>query len=297
MDVDSTGHPLNKRKTADVGSILVGLVGRGIQQSRTPAMHEAAGDALGLRYMYKIIDADHTDPACQDIADILDYAQNLGFSGLNITFPFKQQVTSLLDRLDGDAKMLDSVNTVIFDGNRKIGYNTDLSGFRAGFVEGMAEAALGSVLLVGAGGAGVAVAHALAHLGVETLFILDRDERRAGDLAAKLNASGGTKATAVESGIIGSLTLDGIVNATPVGMNKSPGLPIDDAVIRPHLWVADIIYLPIDTELLRIARGRGCRTMNGAGMAVHQAVRAFELFTGMEPDKERMKAVFADFDR
>ena len=86
---------------------------------------------------------------------------------------------------------------------------------------------------------------------------------------------------------------DGLINATPIGMDTHPGLPLDPALLRPDLWVAEVIYFPLETELLRRARALGCRTLDGTGMAVHQAVAAFRLFTGREPDPARMAATFA----
>ena len=169
-------------------------------------------------------------------------------------------------------------------------------GFRESFRRGMAGAKRSEVLLLGAGGAGAAVAHALLESGVERLLVTDVQTDRAEALASRLLSSGGAEKVEVVSDLAaGSRRADGIVNATPVGMAKLPGMPIAADMLRPECWVADIVYFPLETELLAQARSRGCRTLSGEGMAVYQAAQAFELFTGISPDADRMKTAFAAF--
>ena len=273
-----------------VRSVLVGLIGAGIQASRTPALHEREGAAQGLTYIYKIIDLDALGLTAQALPELLSAARRFGFAGLNITHPCKQSVIPLLDELSPDARVLGAVNTVVFgpDG-RAVGYNTDWSGFAESFKRGLADAARNRVVQFGAGGAGAAVAHALLALGVGELSILDTDRDRAEHLAHGLcGRFGAGRAIAREDTARAVRATDGIVNATPIGMAKYPGMPVARELLRPDLWVADIVYLPLQTELLRTARGLGCRTLSGGGMAVFQAVGAFRLFTRVEPDAERM---------
>jgi shikimate dehydrogenase len=189
------------------------------------------------------------------------------------------------------------VNTVVFRDGKRFGHNTDLWGFARAFAEGIGEAVGEHVLLMGAGGAGVAVAEALLAAGVEELVIQDKDATRALELAENLNARLGPNRTHALRSTDQGGKIDGLVNATPVGMASNPGIPIDDGLLTPDIWVADIIYFPLETELLRRARHRGCRTMNGSAMAIYQAVSAFELFSGFRPDSDRMKAVLESFDR
>jgi shikimate dehydrogenase len=231
------------------------------------------------------------------LADILAFAEHFGFDGLNVTFPFKQQIIPLLDELSEAAEILGSVNTVVFRGGRRIGHNTDMWGFKESFRHGLAGEKRREVLLLGAGGAGAAVAHALLESGVERLLLTDVQVDRAEALASRLRSAAGTKVEVASDLASASSHVDGVVNATPVGMAKLPGTPIAADLLRPECWVADIVYLPLETELLRAARLLGCRTLSGEGMAVFQAVRAFELFTGLTPDVERMKAAFAGFRR
>lgn len=281
----------------DPKRILVGLVGRGIQLSRTPAMHEAEGRAQGITYIYRLLDADGDTRAAPDLAAMLRYAEFFGFDGLNVTFPYKQEVIAHLDGLSDAATALGSVNTVVLRGGRRLGHNTDMWGFKESFRRGMSGAARGHVLLLGAGGAGAAVAYALLEGGVGRLAINDLEPGRAVALVERLAALfGAGRAVASVDLAASAAAVDGIVNATPVGMAKLPGMPIDAALLRQECWVADIVYFPLETALLAEARRRGCRTLSGQGMAVYQAARAFKLFTGVEPDADRMTATFAAFD-
>lgn len=276
-------------------TVLVGLAGNGIQLSRSPLMHEAEAAAQGLRLCYRLFD---TGQAHQDraLSDILDAAEACGFSGLNVTYPHKIAAMEHVDTLSDAARSVGAINTVVFRDGRRSGHNTDMRGFAESFQRGMKGAPRERVLLVGAGGAGVAVAHALMECGVGRLLIADTDSARQQDLLARLAAAHPGRAAPAES-VEGAMTgpLDGVVNATPVGMAKLPGTPVPAGLLRPDMWVADIVYFPLETELLRQARHKGCRVLPGAGMAVFQAARAFGLFTGLTADAERMRATFESF--
>jgi shikimate dehydrogenase len=271
-------------------SVLVGLIGSGIQASRTPAMHEREGAAHGVPYIYKIIDLDVLALIADALPELLGAARRFGFAGLNITHPCKQSVIPLLDDLSPDARALGAVNTVVFgrDG-RAVGHNTDWSGFAESFRRSLSDVRRDRVVQFGAGGAGAAVAHALLTLGVGELSIVDTDRGRAEPLAQDLCGRFGTgRARPVDDVALAVRAADGIVNTTPLGMAKYPGMPLARELLRADLWVVDIVYFPLETELLRTARALGCRTMGGGGMAVFQAADAFRLFSGLEPDAERM---------
>ncbi len=285
-------NTLNTKPTQQRRKVLAGLIGQGIQGSRTPAMHQAEGERLGLHYFYQLLDTDQMQ-ATPALADLVQSAQWCGFSGLNITFPYKQQVIPFLDELGETAKAVGAVNTVVFKDGKRIGHNTDLSGFALSFQAQMGDTKHDQVLLIGAGGAGLAVAHALLMSGVKTLFITDVSAERAQELAQVLSTQYGANAAQATS-ITPELVpqIDGLVNATPVGMAKLPGTPFPLDLLESRLWVVDIIYFPIETELLKAARLKGCRVASGAGMAVFQAVAAFELITGLRPDSEALKATF-----
>ncbi len=279
-------------------AVLEGLIGSAIQGSRTPAMHEREGAEQGLRLIYRLIDLDVLGLGPGALPDLLAAAEWMGFAGLNITFPCKQAVVPLLHDLSDEARALGAVNTVVLRDGRRIGHNTDCSGFAEAFRRGLPDTARGHVLLIGAGGAGAAVAHALLSEGVGRLSIADAEIARAEALAAGLAARFGPgRARGVPGAAAAIAEADGLVNCTPMGMAKHPGLPLPAALLRPSLWVADIVYFPRETELLRTARALGCRTLDGGGMAVFQAVGAFRLVTGIAPDAARMLRHFAAMDQ
>jgi shikimate dehydrogenase len=272
---------------------LVGLIGEGIQESLSPALHEEEAKNHGLTLHYRLIDLARDGRSIADLPRLIDSAEAAGFDGLNITHPCKQAVLPLLSELSEDARAIGAVNTVVFRKGKRKGFNTDCSGFAKSFAQKLSDAARRRVVLLGAGGAGAAIAHAAMSLGVEQLFIVDRDRERAHALARRVagNHPGRVVASAedLESA---AKRADGLIHATPMGMAAHPGLAFDPSLLRPEMWVADIVYFPLETELLRAARKRGCRTLDGGGMMVWQAVGAFEQFTGIRPDAARMETHF-----
>lgn len=267
--------------------VLVGLVGRGIQLSRSPAMHECEAARLGLSCAYVLIDFDAMGLADADLGQTLRAAAGLGFHGLNVTYPFKQSVIPLLDEVSPEAKTIGAVNTVVF-GQRTIGHNTDYWGFAESFRSQMVGASLDRVTIFGAGGAGSAVGAALIGLGASEMTVVDPEVARARELAGRL-AKAGTTTLFVGDDVRAAVDkATGIVNTTPIGMAKLPGTPFPAEWLRSSQWVADVIYFPRETELLRHARAIGCRTLPGIGMAIGQAARAFEHFTGRAADMAAM---------
>ncbi len=275
-------------------SVLVGQIGSGNQASRTPSLHEREGARQGLRYIYKLIDLELLGLDPRSLPDILTAAERFGFSGLNITHPCKQAVIPLLDELSSDAAALGAVNTIVLKDGRRIGHNTDWWGFAESFQRELPDVRRDCVVQFGAGGAGAAVAHAILTLGAREVIVIDIDGARAENLASALcTRFGQGRASSSSSPADALAAADGMVNTTPLGMEKYPGMAVPIELLRRDLWVADIVYFPLETELLRQARLRGCRTMSGGGMAVFQAVGAFRLFTGLEPDAARMLRHFS----
>ncbi|KHL01421.1 shikimate dehydrogenase [Sinomonas humi] len=279
-------------------SYLIGLIGDGVVPSLTPSMHESEGAAHGLLYLYRPIDIAVLGLPAESVGDLVRAARNLGYNGLNITHPCKQLVIEHLDEIDDDAARLGAVNTVVIrEDGRTVGHNTDWSGFLSAFRAGLPGAALGRVVQLGAGGAGSAVAYALLTAGVEHLSIVDVDASRAVERAAELaamfpGASVEGRTTAELASLIEAA--DGVVHCTPTGMAAHPGTPFDVSLLGSRHWVADIVYRPIETQLVREARALGCRVLDGGRMAVGQAVDSFRIFTGLEPDAERMRAHFLE---
>lgn len=289
-------HPARTIQTAK--TIQVGLIGSGIQLSRSPALHEAEGRANGLALSYELIDFDTRGVGLSALPDLLAEVEARGFAGVNVTHPAKQAVIAELHALSPEAEALGAVNTVVLKDGKRTGYNTDCSGFAESFRRTLPDADLSHAVQLGAGGAGAAVARAMMQLGTKRLTIFDQDTARAEHLAEKLSRQ--FPGFTVEAGRDLGASMhaaSGLVHATPTGMAAHPGLPLDADLILPRHFVAEIVYFPLETELLRVARAKGCRTVDGGGMAVFQAAGAFQHFTGLRPDAERMLAHFASMGR
>jgi len=276
--------------------VLVGLIGANIMKSLSPALYADAFAAAGIAGFYHLMDVEQLPG--RSLPQLLDAAKVAGFVGTNITFPFKQDVLALLDDIDREASQIGAVNTVTITPNgRTVGYNTDCRGWRRNFEEGLGRASAqdATVVLVGAGGAGRAVAVALMDLGVAAVVIYDRDTARAvslkADLAAHYESSRCRIATDLEREVAAA---DGIVNATPIGMLGFPGNPVPTSNLHAKQWASDVIYTPIETAFIKAAAAKGCRALTGGGMCVHQAAESYRLFVGIEPDVERMHRTFAE---
>ena len=272
--------------------LLVGLIGAGIQRSLSPALQEEEARHHGLRLHYQLIDLDPAGVGVEALPGLISAARIMGFAGLNITFPCKQAVIPLLDGLSDEANAIGAVNTVVREGDRLVGYNTDGPGWAWGFQRALPNADLSRVVLIGAGGAGAACADAVMRLGARELRIADQDAARVGELVERINQNfSGSKAVAAHLPEV-MKDATGLIHATPTGMARHPGMPLDASLLRPSLWVSEVVYVPLETELLRAARRVGCRTADGGHMNVGQAVRGFKLFTGLDADAARMDAHF-----
>ena len=269
--------------------IRSGLIGRSILASRSPWLHEQEARAQGLELTYELFDFSDRGWADEQLPAVIHRLRDQGFAGFNVTYPFKQAIIPHLDELGESARIAGAVNTVAIRNGRLTGHNTDMSGFAEGFRQGLPDARLDHVVQIGCGGAGAAVASALIGLGVGLLELVELDVSRAQALADRLNAVGRGKFVATSAADLSTADADGIVNATPVGMASHPGLPITAEAIAPHHWVADVIYFPLETQLLAVARAKGCRTLNGIGMVVNQAAQAFSFITGHDADATRMR--------
>jgi len=278
-------------------SYLVGLIGEGITHSLSSPLHEREAEYHGLNYVYRPVDLTVIGRPASDVGKILHEGRDLGFDAFNITHPCKQLAMPYLDAVSEDARRLGAVNTVLIRNNKFMGHNTDHSGFGSALAIGLPDADLASVVQIGAGGAGAAVAYALLKAGATKLTLVDLEAARAAELAARLGglfperivlSAGLTEL----SSALGAAS--GLVNATPIGMHSHPGCPIDVDQLRADLWVADVIYRPVQTELIMAAEAAGCRVLDGGHMAVGQAVDAFELITGIAPDAERMRHHFLE---
>ncbi len=272
-------------------AVAVGLVGAGIGESLSPALHEREAGLLGIDYSYTLLDLDELGRPASDVGDVVREARRDGLLGLNVTHPCKQLVVPELDRLSHEAAALGAVNTIVFGDAGLVGHNTDSTGFQEAFARGLPGASVDRVVLVGAGGAGAAVAHAILCLGAGHLAVLDAEPDRARELADALAPRFDTaRVLAVDLSDLDTLLADadGLIHATPTGMAAHPGSAVPAELLGTGMWVAEVVYMPVETELLKGARERGCRTLDGAAMVALQAAGSFELFTGARPDRERM---------
>lgn len=274
-------------------SYLVGLIGDGVMPSLTPPMHERAAQVHGLHYLYRPIDLTELNLPASDIGELLQAGAKLGFNAFNVTHPCKQLVLDHLDDISPTARAIGAVNTVVIQDGKFIGHNTDASGFIRGLNDGLPGVAKRKVLQLGAGGAGAAVAYALLQDGTEELHIVDLDEDRVEHRVRELRKH--FPHAAIHAATLQQVPqllgqVDGLLNATPIGMHHHPGLPLDLAALEERHWVADCIYRPVDTELIVAARDLGCQVLDGGYMAVGQAVDAFEIITGIRPETQQVRS-------
>jgi len=274
-----------------MSKVLLGLIGAGIQRSLAPALQEEEGRQHGLRVHYQLIDL--AAAGAEALPALMSAIRLIGFAGVNVTHPCKQAVIPLLDELSQEARVIGAVNTVVRKDGRLIGHNTDGSGWSWGFRRALPQAKLDRVVLLGAGGAGSAVAHALLQLGARQLVVIDTLPSRAVQLVAQLEKAHGAGRARAAADIAAALAgADGLVQATPIGMDKQPGMPLPEQLLRPQLWVSELVYVPLATPLVQAARRLGCAVVDGGHMNVGQACRAFELFTGRIADVARVDAHF-----
>ncbi|WP_036555977.1 shikimate dehydrogenase [Nocardioides insulae] len=272
----------------------VGLIGHGIGPSLSPALHMREARLLGLDYDYVVIDL--LDRVA-DLGDVLTRLEEDGFAATNITHPFKQEVLAHVGTRSTAVDQIGAANLVLFTGEGRVAHNTDATGFGAALDSFLAAQPggehRGTVVQVGAGGAGLATASALVGMGFEQVVVHDRAAAAAAALAARFEGACGTRVRVSEGEPDRWLErADGVVHVTPVGMKEHPGVAFDVDLLRPDAWLAEVVYRPLETELVRRARRRGLVTLDGGAMAVGQAVDSLHLITGRTPDRERMTLHF-----
>jgi shikimate dehydrogenase len=251
-------------------------------------MHERAAEAMGARGYYQLIEV--AGAGRDELTAILDGVRRIGFSGINVTFPYKEAVVDLLDDLSPGAKAIGAVNTVVARDGKLTGHNTDTTGFARAAKQLVANSNHGPVAVIGTGGVGKAIAFALASLGVSEIRIFDTDTAKARHLVSLLQDKQSIRiADNVEDALRGAV---GLVNGTPIGMLPNRGTPVPDTLLHAELWVADAVYSPLWTPLLNAAKTKGAEVMTGRDLAIYQAADAFELFTGIAPSTTEMGIAF-----
>ena len=241
-------------------------------------MHNSAFAALGLNWRYVACEV-----APQNLRAAIAGAHALGFAGLNLTVPHKLLAMAMVDALDASAQQWGAVNTIRFEAQGTTGFNTDADGITASLREDLGVSLPGSrVLLLGAGGAGRTAALKLASENVAELFLVNRTQSRAAEIAAEIRRQfPSVKVVAAYP----QGPVDLLVNATSLGLKPGDASPLDERSfpLAQACAVYDMISRPAETPLLAAARAAGCRTANGLGMLLHQGARAFAIWTGQTP--------------
>lgn len=267
-------------------ALKMSLVGSGIQHSRMPQLQEYLGKLAGVEVSYSRVDGSLMDEF--DPTTFVRQAISEGYSGLNITHPYKQAIVPLVDEacVDGH-ELIGSYNTLKFENSEVLAANTDFSGFIRTYNKYREEQSPGKVYLVGAGGVGRAIALALARLGCTELFIHDRQEAQAASLAGLLQQQGVNARTVHDNETSYAIRHStGLVNCTQVGMYNHPGSAINLALIGDQQWAFDAVYTPMGTAFLKSCREKNLQCLSGFDLWLYQGVDAFRIFTGkdIEPD-------------
>lgn len=267
--------------------LKLGLIGGNIRASRAPALHRIAGRLAGLEVSYDLL-----IPAEMglEFEAVLERCWAEGYRGVNITYPYKERAAALV-RVEEPIRRLGAVNTVVFEPEGMRGFNTDYTGFVAGFRARYCARGPGVVALIGTGGVGRAIAFALASLGASELRLLDRDAAKTAALAAALAGPGGPRLTACTTVAEALEVADGVVNGTPVGMVGNEGTPVTAALWPGRAWAFDAVYTPVETQFKTEAEAAGVDVLSGYELFFHQGVDAFEIFAGRPvADLERLRA-------
>jgi len=265
---------------------IFGLVGHPVAHSLSPAMHNAAIKHLKLDAEYRLFDIDPSDP--ENLANFC-YETNLNqISGFSVTMPYKMNIMTYMDHYDPLARIVGSVNTVINEDNKLIGYNTDTMGAMQALRE-KTNLIGKKALVMGVGGAGRAIAYGLKEFRAD-VFVFDKDQERAEQVAKTFELE------TINYRMIPKEQFDIIINATPVGsMPNTDESMLNTYQIPAHAVVMDIITNPIETQLIKEAKKAGAKTITGERMLLHQAADQFKLFFNMEPPLEVMeKAMYEE---
>ncbi|GGE14186.1 shikimate dehydrogenase (NADP(+)) [Marinithermofilum abyssi] len=265
-----------------------GLLGHPVGHSKSPDMHNEAFALTGFNMVYLAYDV-----SPEKLPQAVEGMRALGFRGWNVTIPHKVAIMELLDELDDSAKEIGAVNTVVNKESRLIGYNTDGTGYLRSLQEETAMQLTGKrVVLVGAGGAARAVGYALATAGVREITVTNRTTAKAEALASRLSRWVPTRVITAEELQTALQDAALLVQTTSVGMHPDADVsPVNPDWLHSGLVVSDLIYHPRKTKLLQEAEKQGACIHGGAGMLVHQAALAFELWTGHPAPVKKMREV------
>jgi shikimate dehydrogenase len=254
---------------------LCAVFGSPIAHSASPAMHNAAFAAFGLDWRYLAFEVEP-----KNLRAAIEGAKAMNFAGINLTVPHKILAVEMVDELDESAKKWGAVNTIKFTEKGAVGFNTDADAIVAALREDLKIKLRGAkVLLLGAGGAGRTAALKLASEKVAELFLVNRTQSKAEEIAAEIKKQFPSAKVSVG---FPKTKVDLVLNATSLGLKTDDASPLDEKQfsLRQARAVFDMIYRPAETKLLALAKAAGCETANGLGMLLHQGAKAFEIWTG-----------------
>ena len=271
--------------------IRLGLIGDNIAASRAPDLHHAAARLCGIDVEYeRLVPRD----LGLDFEDIVARAKADGRRGLNITHPYKERVLPLVKVDDIDVRAIGACNTVLF-GQPAVGLNTDYTGYIDAFKERFGAMSPGAIAMAGSGGAGKAIAFALAKLGATSLVLFDVDPRKSHALAEAIQDRLAVKvASSIEEACEGA---NGLVNCTPLGMVGYGGNAFDRIRIKGRAWICDAVYTPVETEFLKQGRSAGVEILSGYELFLYQGIHAFRLFTGHRVDAGELRRALAELPK
>lgn len=267
---------------------LLGLLGNPVKHSLSPIMHNAVIAKTGLKYVYLAFSVE-----LGSLQKAVEGFTALKAGGFNVTVPFKEAILPFLDEIDASAEMIGAVNTVLIKEGRTYGFNTDVSGFTRSIVEAGLDIRGGSVVVLGAGGAAKAAINALINMQAANIYIINRKQDKTQAIIDKykhINSCSlwNISITEMDNALSNS---DLLINATSVGMHgyMEYESPVSAQLFKKETWVCDLVYNPIKTVLLREAEKKGCKTIDGIDMLVHQGADAFKIWTGVEPPRDFMR--------
>ncbi len=265
---------------------VIAIFGDPVEHTLSPAMHNAAFDALGMDCVYVPF---HVRP--NGLKGAVSGLRAMGFAGANITVPHKERVIEFLDEVDEEARLLGAVNTIVNRGGILTGYNTDGRGFVKSLKDDAKFDPKGKkAFICGAGGAARGIAFALVNAGSGPVFLYDVDGPKRDKLVLDLNTAlkkDAARAEPLDADFIRSCAL--VINATPIGMHEGDPLPFPADSFKKGQMFYDVIYNPPKTAAMAAAEGAGARVLNGLGMLLHQGVIAFEHWFDVTPPAEAMR--------
>lgn len=276
----------------EIIDLKLGLIGEHIQHSKAPLLHYLAGRQGGLHVQYNLLSP-------SDLGNEFDFVFNecaiQGYRGVNITYPFKERASLKVSIDDPFVEAIGAVNTVLFETDGPRGFNTDFSGFMTAYRMMRGKASPGICCLIGAGGVGRALAFGLVKLGATEIRIVDIDKTKADTLKDELrNVAPGLPIIAFDTATKATSEVDGLLNATPIGMVGFDGTPLPAQAMKGAVWAFDAIYTPKNTKFLSDATSVGLEIIPGYELFFYQGVDAWMKFSNQKLDEEHLRKDLRD---